>query len=93
MKLGPDFVLDAQGHICHTPKAFDETDDDLMHDVCEGPTLAEPVQALLLTLSQIKATAGSFGMDSEKSKAIAFDDLLPQLEALRAACKARWEAM
>lgn len=70
---------------------FDEYDPDLMHDICEGPTLGKPVQALLLTLREIKTTAGSFGMTSEKSKAKAYDDLLPELEALRVACKAIWE--
>lgn len=91
--VGPDFVTDDQGRLCHDPIPFDETDYGIVHDVCEGPTLGEPVQKLLLTLRQIKTTAASFGMNSEKSKAKAYDDLLPELEALRAACKKRWEEM
>lgn len=70
---------------------FDEYDDALMESVCEGSSLGKPVQALLLTLREIQTTASSFGMNSEKSKAKAYDDLLPELEALRAACKAIWE--
>jgi hypothetical protein len=87
MKPNPDFVIDDLGRLCHAPQPFNENDDDLMHDVCEGPTLAKPVQALLLSLREIKTAAGSFGVD----KAKAFDNLLPELEALRAACKKLWE--
>jgi hypothetical protein len=69
------------------PQEFDETDADLIHDVCEGPTLGDPVYSLLNTLRDIKRTAGSFGVDKSK----AYDELLPKLEALRAACKSKWE--
>lgn len=65
---------------------FDETDDDLMESVCEGPTLARPVQALLITLSQIHLYENSFGLD----KAKAYDAILPDLVKLLEACKKIW---
>lgn len=88
MNRDPNFVTDAQGRICHVPQPFDEYDDGLMRDVC-GERLAEPVQALLVTLSQIKTTLGSFGVD----KSLAFDMLLPDLEKLRKACVEEWGDM
>lgn len=69
------------------PRGFDETDDGIMHDICEGPTLAEPVQSLLITLSQIYLYENSYGLD----KAKAFDAILPDLKKLRQACKKLWE--
>lgn len=69
------------------PKEFDEHDDDLMHDVCGGPRLAEPIQNLLLSLSQFRKTEDSFGVNAERAMSI----LIPQLKALRAACKKEWE--
>lgn len=69
------------------PQEFDETDDGIIHDVCEGPTLGDPVYSLLNTLRDITRTAGSFGVD----KAKAYDLLLPDLNKLRAACKQIWD--
>lgn len=88
MNRDPDFVIDSKGRLCHTPQPFDENDDDLMHDVC-GERLAKPVQGLLLTLAQIEKTMGSFGLDDR----IAMKALLPDLRALRDACKETWEDM
>lgn len=73
--------------LCHEPQPFDETDDDLMHDLLGNERLAAPVQALLITLSQIDLFENSFGLD----KAKAFDAILPDLIKLRAACKEEWE--
>lgn len=69
------------------PQEFDETDDGIIHDVCEGPVLAEPVYNLLQTLRHIHLYENSFGLD----KAKAFDAILPDLKKLRAACKQIWE--
>lgn len=68
---------------------FDEWDKDLMHDVC-GPSLATPIQNLLLTLSNIKMVCGSFGYEC-LAKAEVISQIELELEALRAACKTIWE--
>lgn len=68
-------------------KPFDEFDDGIIHDVCEGPILAKPVQALLITLSQMKKTEDSFGLNAE----LAMKQLYPLLVDLRKACKQIWE--
>jgi hypothetical protein len=76
--------------LCHEPQEFDEWDDALMHDVCEGPTLAKPIQALLITYAQIKLSHASFGEDFTNNKA-ALDALMPLLKELRKAVREKWE--
>lgn len=84
--LGGDYVTDDRGRLCHAPQPFDENDDDLMHDLLGNKRLAEPVQALLIALSQIDATRDSFGLNAERTVAC----LLPKLRALRQACYEEW---
>lgn len=64
---------------------FDEYDDNMVKQVASG-RLAKPVQALLITLHHIEQTQRSFGVDHRK----AFDSLLPDLQALREACRDEW---
>lgn len=68
------------------PIEFDEFDDDMVKAVA-GERLAKPIQALLLTLRQIEQTEGSFGSDAAKVRAA----LIPDLQALREACKDQWK--
>lgn len=71
----------------HIP-AFDEWDDNMMHDIC-GERLAKPIQTLLITLSQIKIIEGSFGPESaNKDKILAA--ILDELKDLRKACIEEW---
>ena len=70
----------------HEALPFDEFDDDLMHDVC-GSRLAKPIQALLITLSQIDMTKASFGEPDSK---LALKKIIPELTALRKACVEEW---
>lgn len=76
--------------LCHEPKEFDEYDDALMHDVCEGPTLGNPIQALLITYRQIKLSHASFGEKFTNNNA-AVEALMPLLQALRTAVREKWE--
>ncbi len=72
------------------PQAFDPWDDGIMHDVCGR--LAKPVQALLITRSQLKRILGSFG-EQTVDKAKMLDQIMPELDALYEACKEEWESM
>ncbi len=72
------------------PQEFDEFDEALIHDVCEGPTLGNPIQALLITYRQIKLSQDSFGPEATNAKA-AMDALMPLLKALRTAVREKWE--
>lgn len=74
-------ILDRQG-----PLHFDEWQDD--HVAAVVPyDLRKPVQDLLITLSTIERTQGSFGVDQNK----ALEQIIPELQALRKACITRWE--
>lgn len=64
---------------------FDVFDDDLMHDLC-GKKLSKPIQTLLISLLEIERTEASFGADRIK----VFEQLIPELQALRSALKDEW---
>lgn len=70
--------------ICE-PQQFDEWDDGIMHDVC-GPSLAKPVQDLLIALAQFDMTRDSFGVNAAETVKFIY----PKLVALREACKKEW---
>lgn len=65
---------------------FDEWDDAIMHDVVATKRLIKPIQELLITLSQIETTEGSFGADRQK----VFEEVVGELKALRQACAEEW---
>lgn len=66
---------------------FDEYQDD--HVAAVVPyELVKPVQELLITLNQIEMIQASFG---DPDKARVFDQLIPELKALRSACLSRWK--
>lgn len=67
--------------------AFDEHDDALMHDIMGNERLAKPVQQLLISLNQIEMIQASFG---DPDKARVFEQLIPELKALRQAVIAEW---
>lgn len=71
---------------------FNEYDEGIMHDVVGNKRLAKPIQELLEILCAITAVNGSFG-DDTINKAKAFDQILPQLKALREACVDEWRDM
>lgn len=64
---------------------FDEYDDEMVKQIVRG-RLAKPIQKLLVTLHQIEQTQGSFGADHAK----VCDALIPDLVALREACREAW---
>lgn len=102
MKSDPifDAVLDVMGGENRKPYApnivpfpqqepkFNHEDDALMHDIL-GSDLAEPVQSLLATLRLYELTKDSFGADERK----VIEALIPKLQALRAACIVRFNAL
>jgi hypothetical protein len=71
---------------------FDEHDDGIMHDVLGNDRLAKPVQALLLTLRDLKAINGSFGQSCINPDTL-YKIITERLEALRKACEAEWQEM
>ena len=63
------------------PIVYDETDENLFHDVVANSRLQKPIQELLITLANIERIQGSFG---EPDKARAFDQILSEMKALKA---------
>lgn len=72
-----------------THPAFDEYDDDMVKAILGNERLAKPLQDLLTTLHQIEITQGSFGTDHRK----VCEAVLPELKALRTACREAWRDM
>lgn len=66
---------------------FDEFDDVMVKQILGNERLAKPIQDLLITLHQIDTTCSSFGAD----KAKVADALIPELVALREACRDAWK--
>ena len=63
-------------------QAFDEFDDDLMHDLLGNERMAKPVQDLLIALRQHEKYRGG----------LTADEIVPMLQALRKACAEQWNA-
>ena len=65
---------------------FDEYQDDHVLAILGNERLAKPIQELLTTLHQFEITRASFGADKTK----VCDALIPDLLALRDACRDAW---